>query len=170
MTTAQEGLRSAIARRSKISLSRLTGAEIAAQMTDEQKAAMREKLGLGTLPATAIAKGSPWSPEIAASPAAKAATQRALDVAESPHFEANRDLAIQLLGNPKLSGAEIVAMLDLAGAKDGAGQDAALADMRAALASARALSGGPPPAPVGKGRSQAIWDRAYAKLSTESEQ
>lgn len=121
-------------------------------------------------PATVNGKASlSWSPEIAASAGAKAATQRALDVAGSPHFEANRTLAIKLLGNDKLSGAEIVAMLDLTGAKDRAGQDAALEDMRAALAEAGAQNAGPAPAAVGTARSQAIWDRAIASVAAQKE-
>ncbi len=168
MTTAQEGLRSAIARRGKVSLSRLTGAEIAAQMTEEQKAAIREKLGVGKAPATATAKGSPWSVEIASTTAAKAATAKALAVMESPHFEARRDLAVSLLKKGNMCAEEICSILAIA-STSGAEQNAALADLKAALADAAEKNAESANASgTGPSRAARIWESAYARTFGEA--
>lgn len=174
MTTAQEGLRSAIARRGKVSLSRLKEAEIAAQMTEEQKAAMREKLGVGKAPApatstaTATAKGSPWSVEIASSTAAKAATAKALAVMESPHFEARRDLAVSLLKKGNMCAEDICSILAIA-STSGAEQNAALADLKAALADAAEKNEESANASgTGPSRAARIWESAYARTFGEA--
>lgn len=147
-------------------IGQLSGAEIASMLTDQQRADIAAKLGVGKAPAAGKAKGSTWSPAIAASPAAKAATQRVLDVMGSQHIAGREKLAVTLLGNRKLEASEIVSMLALAGAQDGAGQDAALADIRATLAEVRALNASAAPAAVVPGRAAEIWERAYAKLES----
>lgn len=106
-----------------------------------------------------------WSPEIAASAAARAATERAVAVMRSQQFERHRDLAMQLFRNPKLSGGEIVAMLALAGSSSEAESDAAVAEMKAALAAAAAQHGGAAKAQANT--ASAIWDRAVAKVKAE---
>lgn len=165
MTNAQSGLRAALARRGKVGISHLTGAEIVAQLTDGQRAAIAAKLGVRAAPARPKAK---WSAELAASPEARAEKQRAIDVINSPHFAANRDLAITLYRNPKLSAGEINSMLALAAAENPTEENAALTDMRAALAQARerngAIAGSQESNPA---KAADLWARAYAKLELD---
>lgn len=116
-------------------------------------------------PKAPIKPKAEWSPEIAASPAAKAETQRAVAVMRSPQFEQHRDLAMQLFRNPKLSGGEIVALLALAGSSSEAEADAALADMKSALAAAAAQHGSTA-TPVSNTAS-AIWARAIGNVKAE---
>ena len=116
-------------------------------------------------PKAPIKPKAEWSPEIAASPAAKAETQRAVAVMRSPQFEQHRDLAMQLFRNPKLSGGEIVAMLALAGSSSEAESHAAVAEMKAALAAAGAQHNGT--AAAQSNSAAAIWDRAIARVKAE---
>ncbi|MBA4007434.1 MAG: hypothetical protein C0486_01475 [Erythrobacter sp.] len=108
------------------------------------------------------------SSALTASPEYRAETQRAIDVINSPHFAANRDLAITLYKNPRLSAAEITSMLALAGAGSATEENAALADMKAALAEARQRNGASA-GTVESDPSKAadIWARAHAKVATE---
>lgn len=150
-SSAARGLRAAIARRA------------------QAKAPTKPTATAKPAPVASAPKpAAKWSPELAASPAARAMTQRAIDVAGSPHFEGNRDLAVQLLGNAKLSGAEIVACLALAGSQTEAEADAALADMKGALADASQRNTVTASA-IGTGPSRAakIWETAYTRTFGE---
>ena len=108
------------------------------------------------------------SPALTASPEYRAETQRAIDVINSPHFAANRDLAITLYKNPRLSAAEIASMLSLAGAGSATEENAALADMKAALAEARQRNGASAgTAESNPSKAADIWARAHAKVAGE---
>lgn len=86
----------------------------------------------------------------------------------SEHFAGRTNLAADLLRNPKLSAGEIIGILKLAGSRTQAEQNSALADMKAALAEARALHGGA--APAQSNSASAIWDRAIARVAAETSQ
>lgn len=106
-----------------------------------------------------------WTPEIAASKAARGVTQKAIDVMSHPSFAGNRDLALKLFQNPKLSGREICSMLALAGSTTEAEGDAALAEMQAALADARQSNSDSTISASGGGSSRAaeIWAKAQER-------
>lgn len=151
--SAKEGLRNAMARNSA-----------------KARAAAKPATKAKPEPVASAPKPSAkWSPEIAASPAARAAQQRVMEIMDSPHFETHRALALKLIQNPKLSGSEICSMLALAGSKTEAERDAALADMQAALDDASQRNTVTASA-IGTGPSRAarIWDAAYARTFGEA--
>lgn len=153
--------------RASLALSRLTGAEIASMLTDDQREKIAAKLGANasTAPELAKAARSHWSAEIAASLEAKRATARAVAVMSSEHATGRTKLAADLLANDKLSADEIIGILKLASAHTSAEQNAALDDMRAALAAAAAQHGGA--AAAQSSNPAALWDRAVAKVKAE---
>lgn len=145
-TNAARGLRAALARHGKLKANAAPAAPAPAPAT----------------PATPAKPVMKWTASIGASAEARAVTQRAIDVMDSPHFAAHRDLAVSLFKNPRLSGAEICSILALTGATGAAEQETAMADMKAALSQARASVGGSNPTASPASASAAIWDKAIA--------
>lgn len=89
----------------------------------------------------------------------------ALAVMASEHFAGREKLAATLLANDKLSADEIIAILSASGTTATDPEDAARADMKAALAAAgksgiEANDGGT----VTPGAAASVWDKSYAKL------
>lgn len=152
-TSAARGLRAALARgrRLKAGAAPASPAPVAP--------AMPANAGIGG-----------WIPKTAAEKQGfKIGTDRAIDVINSPHFAAHRDLAITLYRNPKLSAAEIHSILALAAAENPAEENKALADMKAALEQARASVGGSNPIGSPASASTAVWEKAIAAVFANEE-
>lgn len=151
MTDARTGLRNALARRGKIAASPAPAAIAPASAKAPAKSA---QAGIGS-----------WIPKTAAEKASfKIGTDRVLAVMNHHSFPGREKLAVTLLCNPRLSAPEIGTLLAVADAAPDK-QDAALADMRAALAEAKrhnanAASGAVKPTLSG---SAAVWAKAYER-------
>lgn len=198
MTEASAGLRKALARGAGVS--KMTPAELLAQMSDDQKAALAATLAPAAASAPApVAAAGDMPPKKGedddddadmgdgekkskpkdkkdddymegdqAEAGAKANGGRdvALAVMASEHFAGREKLAATLLANDKLSADEIIAILSASGTTTTTDpEDAARADMKAALAAAgksgiEANDGGT----VTPGAAASVWDKSYAKL------
>ena len=151
MTEASTGLRKALVRNAGVS--KLTVAELLAEMSDEQKTELSASLApaanAGGAPepeAEAMdeeeseamdkkkAKKKDGEEEYMGDDKAKAATDRAIAVMSSEHFAGNEAQAKTLLANDKLSADEIVSLLaDMKPAAPADAEAAARAEMQAAL-------------------------------------
>lgn len=155
MTEASTGLRKALAR--KAGVSKLTTAELLAEMTEEQKAELAASLAPANAPAPAASasddededdmemgdgekkpkskkKDDEYMDEDAK---AKAATERAVAVMSSEHVAGRTKLAADLLANDKLSADEIISILAASAPAAPADPEAAArAEMQDALAEA----------------------------------
>ena len=183
MTEASAGLRKALARNAGVS--KLTTEELLAQMSEEQKTALAASIAPPPAQAAAEAaaepeaeaeegegegEGDPKSKKkdkeyMGEDAKAKAATERAVAVMSSEHVAGRTKLAADLLANDKLSADEIISILSAsAPANTTDPEDAARAEMKAALTSAGksniAASGGT----ATPNASGSVWDKSYAKL------
>ena len=192
MTTAAQGVQKALARAgsSVIAIAEMSAADLLAQMSDEQKAALAASVTPAPAPApVASAASEPTDEEKEAerkkkegeaAPASDASSFAAVNarfqtVVASEHYAGNEQLAHALLGNNKLSAAEITGAL-AAVTKPGA--DASVeqlanakaegerSGMKAALSQTQNSDVEPGgAAPLNKRQAaDAVWDRARAKV------
>jgi hypothetical protein len=181
MTEASAGLRKALARNAGVS--KLTTEELLAQMSEEQKTALAASLAPPPAQAAAEAGSEPEAEAeegeaeeegkakkkdkdyMGEDAKAKAATERAIAVMSSEHVAGRTKLAADLLANDKLSADEIITILSAsAPATTADPEEAARAEMQAALQAAQnsqveANDSGAPAAAAGS-----VWDKSYAKL------
>ena len=158
-TPAARGLKAALARNAKQKAEKERASAAAPASPAPVAPAMPANAGIGG-----------WIPKTAAEKQGfKIGTDRAIDVINSPHFAAHRDLAITLYRNPKLSAAEIHSILALAAAENPAEENKALADMKAALEQARASVGGSNPIGSPASASTAVWEKAIAAVFANEE-
>lgn len=156
-TPAARGLKAALARNAKLKAEKERASAAAPAAAAPAKAP--------TKPASAGIGG--WIPKTAAEKATfKIEMGRALDVMAHPSFARHQKLAVKLLGNHRLSAAEIGSLLVVADAAPNK-QESALAEMQAVLAEQKALNAGAQVQPRGSTGSAAIWDKAIAKVNAQ---
>ncbi len=196
MTTAQTGLAAALARSasgSVMALAEMAPADILASLSDEQRTALA-----ATLAPQAAAEGMPpkkencsedgdeddkdgdSDPGMKGKDKAEASqgdafaqvNARFQTVLASDDYKGREQLAHTLLGNASLSADAILAALAAAPSPTvnaGTADDAALAEMRAALASTgNSKIDANAPAPGAAAKAASVWDTALAKVSPNS--
>ena len=186
MTEASTGLRKALVRNA--SVSKMTTAELLAEMSEEQKTELAASLApvakAGDKPAPGAEaedddddaemmdkkkkSKKDGDEEYMGDDKAKAATDRAIAVMSSEHFAGREAQATKLLGNDKLSADEIVSLLaDMTPAASGDAEAAARDAMKAALSDNKptgieANDGGSKATPASE--ANAVWAFATAKV------
>lgn len=197
MTTAAQGVQKALARAGNgvVAVAEMPASDLLAAMSDEQKAALAAELAPSLAAAMMPEKKKkkmegeaeddgdeddaemPKKKKDGMDANASAFAQvhaRFQTVMASDHYAGNEALAQQLLGNEKLSAAEITAALATVkkpdqAAANAAAEEAGRAEMRAALTAATgnsdiAASGGGTSTKDTKAEADAVWDRARATI------
>lgn len=196
MTTAQTGLAAALARSasgSVMALAEMTATDILASLSDEQRTALAAKFAPQAAAESVPPKKENCSedgdeddkdgdsdPGMKGKDKAEASqgdafaqvNARFQTVLASDEYKGREQLAHTLLGNASLSADAILAALAAAPSPTvnaGTADDAALAEMRAAIASTgNSNIDANAPAPGAAAKAASVWDTALAKVSPNS--